>query len=98
VPGLCPRRTPSWAAAAAIRRSSRTSEADRTEGLQIVEWVRARSPSTPVLILTAYGSPDVERMARERGVAAFLHKPTPLPALERLVSDLLGVREQREPG
>jgi DNA-binding NtrC family response regulator len=51
--------------------------------------VRVQSPATQVIILTAYGSPEIQQDARRRGVAAFLHKPTPLPEVEQIVSDLL---------
>jgi DNA-binding response OmpR family regulator len=61
-----------------------------TEGLEIVDQVRARSRGTRVILLTAYGSPEIEREARRRGVDAFLHKPRPLPELAGIVRALLG--------
>jgi DNA-binding response OmpR family regulator len=57
-----------------------------TEGLEVVERVRSHHPSTRVIILTAFGSPEVEREARRRGADAFLHKPVPLPELARVLT------------
>jgi DNA-binding NtrC family response regulator len=61
-----------------------------TEGLEIVDRVRAGCPATRVIILTAYGLPGTEREARRRGADVFLHKPIPLPELARIVLELLG--------
>lgn len=59
-----------------------------TEGLDIAERVRSHHPSTRVVILTAFGSPEAEREAHRRGVDAFLHKPVPLSELARVVAGL----------
>ncbi|MDQ3696914.1 MAG: response regulator, partial [Gemmatimonadota bacterium] len=63
-----------------------------TEGLDIVEAVRERCPQTRTLLLTAYGSPEIEVHALRRGVDAFLHKPQPLPHVAKIVLELLGER------
>lgn len=60
------------------------------EGLDVVGYVRARCPGTLILLLTAYGLPEVEHEARRRGVDAFLHKPQPLPELARIIAGLAG--------
>lgn len=59
-----------------------------TEGLEVAEWVRANAPGTRVVILTAFGSPNVEAEARRIGVNAFLHKPRPLGEVARIVSEI----------
>ena len=60
------------------------------DGLDVLSFVRERSPSTRVVILTAYGSPAVEREARRRGADAFLHKPRRLSEVLGIVSALVG--------
>jgi two-component system nitrogen regulation response regulator NtrX len=62
----------------------------RTEGLGIISSVRERCPWTRTVLLTAFGSPEVEREARRLGVDAFLHKPRPLAELAGVVAELLG--------
>ncbi|HEX4859172.1 MAG TPA: response regulator [Usitatibacteraceae bacterium] len=44
-------------------------------GLELAETVKARTPWTPVVIITGYGTDDNEARARAAGVTAFLHKP-----------------------
>jgi DNA-binding NtrC family response regulator len=64
----------------------RLSGSGSTEGLDIVERVHLHHPSTRVVILTAFGSPEIEREAYRRGADAVLHKPVPLAELARAVA------------
>jgi DNA-binding NtrC family response regulator len=59
------------------------------EGLEVVERARRRWPGTRTVIVTAYGSPEVESEARRRGVDAFLHKPVRLQEIARVVAALI---------
>jgi DNA-binding response OmpR family regulator len=59
------------------------------EGLEVIERARARWPRTRAIILTPYGSPDVEAEALRGGVDAFLHKPVRLPEIARVVASLI---------
>ena len=59
------------------------------EGLELLRFVKQRSRETKVVILTAHGSPDIQRSARVLGAGAFLQKPTPLPEIAATVSRLL---------
>lgn len=63
---------------------------DGHDGLELVGYATGRSPATHVVVLTAYGSPEIERAARHRGAEAFLHKPIPLAELERVIAGLVG--------
>lgn len=58
------------------------------DGLDLVSAVRDRFPGTRTVILTAYGSPDVEDEARRIGVDAFLHKPERLRDVAEVVRRL----------
>jgi two-component system response regulator (stage 0 sporulation protein F) len=60
------------------------------EGLELVGYVRQRCPNTRMILLTAYGTPEIEKEARRLGVDAFLYKPKPLPELAQIVFALLG--------
>jgi DNA-binding NtrC family response regulator len=74
----------------------RLTGSHQVEGLEIVERVRQRHPGTRVIVLTAYGSPELAREAKRRGADRFLHKPQPLSRVERIVSEL--VRSLHEDG
>jgi CheY-like chemotaxis protein len=58
-------------------------------GLQLIAQVRARSPRTRVLLMTAYPMPIFEQLARKGYIDYYLPKPFQLAALERLVSTAL---------
>jgi len=68
-----------------------------TEGLDIVSYVRQQCPATCIIMLTAYGTPDIEHEARRRGVDAFLHKPTPLPEIAQVVCAVIRARDPKPP-
>lgn len=63
---------------------------DTTEGFALIDTIRSVRPQTKLLMLTAYGSPDVEIEAREHGVDAFLNKPKPLGEIAEVLERLLG--------
>ena len=68
----------------------RLSGTPGAEGLDLIESVHARSPQTRIILLTAYGSREIEAEAFRRGADAFLHKPKPLSEVARIASGLMG--------
>ncbi len=63
----------------------RFSGPEGTEGLSIVQSARTHQPEAPVVVMTAFGTPETEAAARRLGVDAFVPKPFPLWELARLV-------------
>jgi len=59
------------------------------EGLEVLSSIRASHPWLPVIIFSAFVSPEVEEEARRLGVDAILDKPQPLEELARVVETLL---------
>lgn len=59
------------------------------EGLKILQLIHSRYPKTRVVLLTAYGSPEVEMHARMLGVDCILHKPQPLAFIAGIVTHLV---------
>ena len=59
-------------------------------GNSVLGAVKAALPEVPVIVMTAFGSPEVEAECLEKGAAAFLEKPLDTPqllaALERVFS------------
>src|SRR5262249_19218611 len=51
------------------------------DGFKVIKMAREQCPKTRIIVLTAYGSAEVESAARDLGVSAFLHKPSPLSEL-----------------
>ncbi|MEJ2209310.1 MAG: response regulator [Anaerolineae bacterium] len=59
------------------------------DGLQLAEAIRMLDPQTPVILITAYGSPSLELMAAHPAIFHYLHKPFSLDHLLYLVSHCL---------
>ena len=62
----------------------------RKEGLQLVRRAHEQRPGVRAIVLTAYGSPDLEVEARECGADAFFAKPMALPVLASTVERFVG--------
>jgi len=60
-----------------------------SEGLEMISFLRAHSPSTRTMLLTAYSTPELQAEAFSRGVRAVVRKPQPLPTLAQLVYGML---------
>ncbi|MGE0452003.1 MAG: response regulator [Vicinamibacteria bacterium] len=75
---------------AAMIADLRLTGAYGTEGLSLVRFAKERHPETRVVLLTAYGSREVEAEALRLGVDCFLLKPKPLPDLAQIVAGLVG--------
>ena len=58
------------------------------EGLQILEHTRKKNPKTPVIVMTAYGSEEVQREARRLGAYRYFDKPVDINILLSCVESL----------
>jgi len=65
------------------------------EGLELVDFVRERG-GAKVILLTAYGTSEIQRAAYARGAHVFLHKPTPLSTVAEIVASLAAGDTERE--
>jgi ActR/RegA family two-component response regulator len=65
------------------------------DGLDIIKLVHERHPQTRIVVLTAYGSTDLEEEVRRSGVDAFLHKPKPLSQVAQVIHGLIELRQSR---
>jgi len=63
---------------------------DGLDGFMVIKMVRERFPKTRIIILTAYGSAEVESAARDLGVSSFLQKPRPLSEVAQIIFELVG--------
>ena len=61
----------------------------RSDGLEIIRLVHEQNPETRIVVLTSYGSPEVEAEARRAGADAFLRKPKPLSQVAQVVQGLI---------
>jgi DNA-binding NtrC family response regulator len=59
------------------------------DGIEIIKLVHKRNPDTRIVVLTSYGSTEVEEEARRAGADAFLRKPKPLSQVAQVVQGLI---------
>lgn len=59
------------------------------DGLKIIKLAHERHPQTRIIVLTAYGSAEIEDEARRCGADAFLRKPKPLSQVAQVVQGLI---------
>jgi DNA-binding NtrC family response regulator len=67
----------------------RLTMANNHDGLDMIKLIRDCNPQTRIIVLTAYGSAEIEDEARRRGADAFLRKPKPLSQVAQVVQGLL---------
>ena len=60
-----------------------------SDGLDIIKMVRDQNHHSKIIVLTAYGSSEVEDEAKRCGADAFLRKPKPLSQVAQVVEGLL---------
>jgi two-component system response regulator PilR (NtrC family) len=66
-------------------------------GLEIIEWIAAKYPQTPVAMITAHGNVDAAVAALKAGAFDFVSKPVDIAILRRLVHAALGLAEEKAP-
>lgn len=60
-----------------------------SDGLKIIRLAHKRNPDTRIIVLTAYGSAEIEDEALRSGADAFLRKPKPLSQVAQVVQGLI---------
>lgn len=63
---------------------------DSSGGLELAAWIRTAFSATPVIILTAASTQDVELRAASAGVSSLLRKPMRLALVADVALSLLG--------
>ena len=58
-------------------------------GLELLKKIRSSNPALPVIVVTAYGSPETEHQVMAMGASAYLKKPFMLDEMEDLLQRIL---------
>jgi DNA-binding response OmpR family regulator len=59
-------------------------------GLDLLVRVKKEYPQTKVIIMTAYGSADVQKEANQRGSLFYIEKPFEISDIRKIIIDLIG--------
>jgi CheY-like chemotaxis protein len=57
-------------------------------GLDILPGIKKLQPDAPIIVITAFGSEEVQRKALEKGAQAYLEKPIHFQELRTLIHDM----------
>ncbi|HKQ60414.1 MAG TPA: response regulator [Candidatus Polarisedimenticolaceae bacterium] len=60
------------------------------DGLDVLRAIRRDRPRCPVIVMTAYGTPEVERRAEELGALRVMSKPFSFDEMMGMVGSALG--------
>ena len=67
----------------------RLGPALKPDGFEMIKFIRRRNTQTRIIVLTAYGSPEMEKEALQYGADAFLRKPKPLSHVAQVIQGLI---------
>ncbi|HEX9423037.1 MAG TPA: response regulator [Pyrinomonadaceae bacterium] len=73
----------------AVIQDLRLGPALKPDGLEMIKFIRRRTSLTRIVVLTAYGSPEMEKEAMQYGADAFLRKPKPLSHVAQVIQGLI---------
>ncbi len=59
------------------------------DGFELIAHMSRSCPAVPIIVMTAFGTPDIETRVEGQGVAHYLDKPLDFPALAKTVFDAL---------
>lgn len=62
-------------------------------GLDLIRSLRAKAPDTLTILVTAYGSEEIQRAAEQLRVYRYMTKPFPLAELKQIVQDALALKQ-----
>ncbi len=65
-------------------------------GLEVLKYIKDTYPETEVIIITAYGTPEIMMEAERLGASEFIFKPFPMEELEVRVKKTLKLIDERK--
>ena len=65
-------------------------------GLEILPGIRKLQPGALIIVMTAFGSEEVQRKSFDRGAAAYLEKPVHIDRLKTLIHEMASTKETTE--
>jgi len=61
----------------------------RMDGFELLAAIMESYPDIPVIVISGFSTPDMQRLARQGGAVAFITKPFPIESLIRHILNLL---------
>ena len=61
-----------------------------SSGIEIIRHMRAKSATTPIIVMSGHNTPELYEAAREAGATLSLLKPVSIVELRRVIGEALG--------
>jgi DNA-binding NtrC family response regulator len=65
------------------------------DGLELLAYIRKNHPYIPVIVMTAFGNPELEKWLKSLGVFAYLEKPIDFMGLTNKILSALALKAAR---
>ncbi len=65
-----------------------------TDGLEVLQWIKQHIPEAQVILMTAFPTPQLGRLARDMGAFDLLEKPFPVAALKQAVDEAIATPQR----
>ncbi len=66
-------------------------------GLELIKAIKAKVPATLTILMTGYGTDEIEQAAQQLQVYRYLTKPFPLVQLKQVIEEALAYTQNTEP-
>jgi len=67
-------------------------EMPKPSGFELLDEVKRKYPQLPVIMISSYANPKMEKQAEKNGASGFTGKPFRIETLQRMIEKALGVR------
>jgi len=72
----------------AIITDLRLSHSESNEGLEILQYIKGHELTTPVIVLTGYGSDEIKDKALALGAYGYLDKPVNITEIVKILKEI----------
>ena len=71
-------------------------EMPKPNGFDLLDEIKNRYPQVPVIMISSYANPKMEKQARENGASGFTAKPFSIEKLQQMIEQALDKTEKTE--
>ena len=64
----------------------------KMDGFELLTYIKRNFPQTPVILMTAYGTPKIEEIVRTLGVYGYLEKPLDIQIIAETIFKALNIK------
>jgi DNA-binding NtrC family response regulator len=69
-------------------------EMPKPSGFDLLDEVKKKYPQLPVIMISSYANPKMEKQAEKNGASGFTGKPFRIETLQKMIEKALGVKEK----